>query len=144
MALVILTLDGDVTAEFDLPASGTHFDDIDEGPASADDGTYIATNTYNDVDEFTLSATPAVVTSVSRVDVNLRGYINDDSETARYEITLWHTGGGSQVGGALYLTGAQLGGYGTTPTTSAVSWTGLSLTKTEADSLQLRVKFLES
>ena len=140
MALVILTLDGDVTAEFDLPASGTHFDDL----ADSDDGTFIATNTYDDVDEFTLSPTPAVVTSVSRVDVNLRGYINDDSATAKYEITLWHTGGGTQVLPTRYLTGAELGGYGTTVTANAVSWTGLSLTKTEADSLQLRVKFLES
>ena len=44
-----------------------------------------------------------------------------------------------------YLDGTDLGGYGTTPTTAtALSWTGLALTKTQADSLEVRIKFLET
>ena len=123
----------------------THYTEIDEGTAAPSDADYTFTTTINATDEFTLLDTPANTSEVTQIDVNIRGYIDDGSSTARFEVSLWHTGGASQVGANKYLTGTELGGYGTTPTTaSALSWTTLTLTKTQADSLQLRVKFLET
>jgi hypothetical protein len=144
MATTTLTLDGDVTTQWDTTTGANHYGEIDEGTTSPSDADYIATTTVNDIDQFTCTATPANTSQVTQVDVNIRGYLDDDSSTARLEVTLWHTTS-TQIGSAKYLNGASFSGYGTTPTTaSALSWTGLTLTKAQADSLEVRIKFLET
>ena len=144
MATFNLTLDGDDTADWDTTTGGNHFGEIDEGTTSPTDASYIATVTPDDIDQFTLTATPTNTSQVTQVDVNLRGYIDDASAAAKIEVSLYHTGT-TLIGSAIELAGADLGGYGTTPTTTTAGklrWSGLTLTKAQADSLEVRVKFL--
>lgn len=145
MATTNLVLDGDVTTDWDTTTGANHYTEIDEGTGTPSDADYIATTTINDVDEFTLSATPANTSQVTQVDVNLRGYIDDGSSTARIQVDMFHTAGTPVTGNPKYVDGTGFGGYGTTPgTATALSWTGLTLTKAQADTLQLRLTFLET
>ena len=144
MATTNLTLDGDDTADWDTTTGGNHFGEIDEGTASPSDADYVATTTADDIDQFTLTATPSNTSQVTQVDVNLRGYIDDATAAAKIEVSLYHTGT-TLIGAAIELDGGDLGGYGTTPTTTSAGdlrWSSLTLTKTQADSLEVRIKFL--
>jgi len=149
MATINLKVDGDVTTNWDTVNPGpNHWEAIDEGTVlggnSPSDADYIETTTIDDVDEFTVGATPANTSEVTQIDVNLRGYIDDGSSTARIQLDLFHSAGTPVTGNPKYIDGTDLGGYGTTVGEASVSWTGLTLTKTQADSLQLRTTFLET
>ena len=136
-----LAFDGDDSKQWDTPdpGSNSHYDQL-EVIASASDASAVTTTTADDIDQYTVAATPADVGTVKAVEAQLRGYIDDGSSSAAIEVTLWHTGT-TQVGSAQYLTGTSFGGYNTTyATASPLIWSGLSLTKTQADSLEVRVK----
>jgi hypothetical protein len=73
MATDNLFPNGDAAANWDSSTGATHWDEVNEPIASADDATWIQTNTEGDVDTFDL--TPTVVTddaTVTQVDVSFR------------------------------------------------------------------------
>lgn len=121
----------------------THFDKIDEGTSSPNDSDYIETTTVNDVDEWHLGDTPANASEITQVVVNFRARITDASGTANIELRLFHTSGTAVTGNPQVVTIANLGGSGTLGTV-AKTWSGLTLTKAQADSLTLRATFLGS
>lgn len=142
-------LDGDVTVNWDTTTGTNHFGEIDEGTVlggtpTPSDADYIETTTINDDDEFTFDASPANVSQVTTINLNIRGYITDVSTTARYKVDLTHSAGTPVTGSPKYVTGTNLGGYGTTVGEFASSFTGLTLTKTQVDSLQTKITFLET
>ena len=136
----------DVTTQWDTiePTSPTtHFDKVDEGTTSPTDTDYIETVTVNDVDEWHLGDTPANASEITQVAVNFRARITDASGTAKIELRLFHTSGTAVTGNPKDVTIADLGGSGTLATVTK-TWTGLTLTKAQADSLTLRATFLGS
>lgn len=145
MATTTLYVDGDVgTPEWDTTTGSDHYTEIDEGTASPNDADYIETTTGDDMDEFSLGATPANTDTVTQVDVTIRGKLTDSGSAANYDVELWRTGSTVQVGATKNITGTDFGGYGTLGTASALSWTGLSLTKAQADSLTVKIYFRTS
>jgi len=137
----------DATANWDViePTSPTtHYDKIDEGTASPTDTDYIETVTVGDVDEWALGDTPANASEITQVAVNFRARITDASGTANIELRLFHTGGTAVTGNPKVVTISDLGGSGAGPTTVTKTWTSLTLTKAQADSLTLRATFLGS
>ena len=146
MPTTIVVPNGDVTTQWDTlePTSPTtHYTKIDEGTASPDDADYIETVTVNDVDEWTLGDTPANVSEVTQVVVSFRARITDASATANIELRLFHSSGTAVTGNPQVVTIANLGGSGVLATVTK-TWSGLTLTKAQADSLQLRATFLGS
>lgn len=147
MATINLKVDGDVTTDWDTTTGANHFGEIDEGTVlggnTPSDVDYVETTTISDVDEFTVEATPANTSQVTQVDVNIRAQIDDASATARIQLDLFHSAGTPVTGNPKYVDGTDLGGYGTLGEV-ARSWTSLTLTKAQADSLQLRQTFLAS
>lgn len=143
MATTTLTLDGDVTTNWDTTTGANHYGEIDEDPSTPNDSDYIETTTLNDDDEFTLSATPANHDLTSQIVVNIRGQITDSGGTAKIRLELFHSAGTPVTGNPKDCVGSDFGGYGTLGTTTK-TWTGLSLTKAQMDSLQLRATFLGS
>ena len=148
MATATINAIGDVTIDFDstFPASPTtHYTKVDEGTTTPDDADYNETTTTGDIDRYSLGTTPPDLSQLTQVSVNLRGYLTDVSATAKFEVELYHSGNpGTKIGATITKTGADLGGYGTTPTTDTCVWAGLTLNKTQADSLQLQIKFLDA
>jgi len=148
MPSVNLKVDGDVTTQWDTVVPGpNHWEAIDEGTTLGgnipDDADYIETVTVADVDEFTVEATPPNTDTVSQVVVNLRGQIDDSAATARIQVDLFHSSGTPVTGNPKYVTGTNFGGYGVLGE-YALTWSGLTLTKVQADSLQVRKTFLAS
>lgn len=156
MAITTVFPDGDVTTDWDTiepTTPTTHFDKIDEDVDTPTDTNYIETTTVNDTDRFTIGASPANTSEVTSFTVNVRGYLTDVSATARYRINVYRAGPVELTGSPQFITGANLGGYGTTLTTyKGVSFsgnmggsgTGGALTKAEFDSLEVEVTFLGS
>jgi hypothetical protein len=143
MATTNLKPDSDVTADWDTTTGANHFGEIDEGSPYGD-ADYIETVTINDIDEFTMEDTPANTSEVTQIDINCRGQIDDASATARIQFDLFHSAGTPVSGNPKYADGVAFGGYGVLGEITPLSWTTLTLTKTEADSLQCRITFLAS
>ena len=118
-----------------------HYTEIDEGTASPNDADWIETTTADDVDIFSFGATPANTDTVTQVNVSIRGKLTDGGSVAHIHCELWHTGDTVQVGTTKSIAGADFGGYGTLGTAADLSWTGLTLTKAQADSLRLHLIF---
>ena len=133
----------DVTAGWDTTTGADHYTEVDEGTTSPNDNNYIQTTTIGSVDEFSLGNVPANANITTQVDVNTRGILTDSGGAARIQVDLLHSGSTLVGGSPKYITGADFGGYSTTGTFQ-LSWTGLTLTKTQADSLTLRYTFLAS
>jgi hypothetical protein len=153
MATTTVLPDGDVTTDWNTTTGATHWDEINEDVDTPTDGSYIETTDVNDTDRFTIGASPANTSEVTSFTVNVRGYLTDVSATARYRINVYATGPGELTGSPQYVTGANLGGYGTTLTTyKGVSFsgnmggsgTGGALTKAEFDSLEVEITLLET
>jgi len=138
----------DVSAGWDtiVPTTPTtHFDKIDEGTVTPNDADYIETTTVGDVDRFALGDTPSNTSEVTQIDIPVRGFLEDVSATAKVRLELFHSGTTAVTGNPKDIVGADYGGYGTTPATApAKSWTAISLTKAQADSLELQATFLGS
>ena len=147
MATTNLLLDGDRTTNWDTSTGANHYDQIYEGTGSPNDSAYVETSTLTDTDQWTLGATPANTSQVTQIDVNIRGYIDDDSSGSRLAVSLWRdmTGTPTQIGSTQYVTiGAgtgQFDAYGTTHSKAIVSFTSLTLTKAQADDTEVRVVF---
>jgi len=127
----------------------TYWDEINEPVDAATDATYIETDTLGVDFEVNLTASPAATSEVTQVDVNLRGVLTDVSATARFQIDLF-TGATPLTGNPKYVTGANLGGYGTAESNFTLTWSGDmggsgtagALTKAEADDLRVRGSLL--
>jgi hypothetical protein len=148
MATYVLYPDTDVTANWDTTTGANHYGEIDEGTTASggtpSDVDYIETTTINDDDRFSFTPSPANVSEVTQVDVNIRGYIDDASSTAKFSVDVEHSAGTPLSGSPYNVTGTDLGGYGTTPAEDTESFTSLTLTKTQIDSLEVEVTFLAS
>jgi hypothetical protein len=142
MATINRYVDGDITAGWDTAVpGGTHYTTIDEGTVlgghTPSDADYVETTTMDDVDEYTVEDTPANTSQVTSITVNWRGQIDDVSATAKVQLDLFHSSGTPVTGNPKTITGADLGGYGVLGEV-AKTWSTLTLTKTQADSLQVR------
>jgi hypothetical protein len=96
------------------------------------------------VDEFGMEDSPGNTSEVTQIDINMRGQIDDASATARIQVDLFHSAGTPVSGNPKYVDGTDFGGYGVLGEITPLSWTTLTLTKTQVDSLQTRVTFLAS
>jgi hypothetical protein len=146
MATTTLNPDGDVLTGWDttFPASPTtHYTKIDEGTASPDDTDYNETTTPDDVDEQSFGAVPANTDQVTQIDVNCRARITDSGGTAFIRLELFHSAGTPVTGNPKDVSIADLGGSGVLATVQK-SWTGLTLTQAQANSLQIKETFKES
>lgn len=124
---------------------------------NVNDGTYLGGHTPNDdngVETQTvnyserlalgnLASAPsnAVITDV---DVHFRGWVDDDDgETDSYiEVRLYHSSGTEVTGNPKTITSTDLGGQRTIAECTK-SWTGLNLTKPQADSLEIQLKLID-
>jgi len=132
--------DGDTTTDWGktLPnVPETHFTKVDEGTLAAEDSDFVQSDKIDEVDQYTLTASPGDVSTVTQIDVNWRGRIVDPSGQRAVQLDLFHTGSTPVTGNPKYVTVQDLGGSGVIATIQK-SWTGLSLTKAQADSLEIR------
>jgi hypothetical protein len=140
MATTTLYVDGDIATGWDTTTGGDHFGEINEGTAAPNDADYIETTTADDEDQFSFGATPANTDTVTQVDVKVRGKVTDSADVAHLHVELWHTGATVQIGATKSISTTDFGGSGTLGTVT-LSWTGLSLTKAQADSMTVKVIF---
>lgn len=144
MAVITRFCDGDVTTDWDLAVPGaTHWDATDDAVLSPKDGELIRTKTANDVDESTVADMPGGAGSTSEISVKFRGQINDPSTTAKIRLELFHTSGTPVSGNPKDVTGADLGGYSKLGTVTK-TWSSLSLTEAQMNTLQLKRTLLAS
>lgn len=132
----------DVTANWDNSTGANHFGEIDEGDPYTD-AEYIDTGTFDSVDEFGMEDVPDNTDQVTSITANIRTELTDSSETAKLQVDLFHSGGTPVDGNPKYVLASDLGGYGVLATTTK-TWGSLSLTKTQANSIQSRLTFLEN
>jgi hypothetical protein len=134
----------DVTTGWDTAEpAGDHYSTVDDDPLAPDDGDYIYTETMDDTDEYEVTDAPAALDDVTQIDRTIRAQIIDPAGTARLELRLFHSSGTPVTGNPKYVNGADLGGYGVLGN-ATVSWTSLSLTKAQMDTVQMRTKILAS
>ncbi len=142
MATANLKPMSDVTADWDTTTGANHYGEIDEGTPYSD-ADYIETTTISDIDEFGMEDTPANLSECTQIDINMRAQIDDASATAKIQCDLFHSAGTPVSGNPQIFDGADFGGYGVMGEKTE-SWTTLTLTKTQMDSLQTRITFLAS
>jgi len=139
--------DGDVTANWDVTTGATHWDEVNEktvlSGGSPDDATFVETPTDSDVDEFTLQDAPVNTDLVNTIDVQIRAKIDDGASLAKIRLELFHSGSTPVTGNPKDVVGGDLGGYGVLGEATK-QWGSLSLTRTQANSLQLRQTKLAS
>jgi hypothetical protein len=144
MATATVYITGDVgTPGWDVtyPASPTtHWTKIDEGTASPDDADYNEVTTPGAMDQYSFGASPANADTITEVSIPFRGKLTDGTGAAHFEVQLWRTGATVQVGVAKDVTVSDLGGSGVVGTVT-LTWTGLTLTKAQFDSLTKKVYF---
>lgn len=144
MPLATIYPDGDVTTDWDkVRPTGTHYTTIDSAVATPEDGDYIQTKTASDADEFTMDDSPGDVLTTDIITIQTRCQINDPAATGKIRLELFHTSGTPVTGNPKDIVGADLGGYGKLANVTK-TWTGLSLTKAQTDSLQLKTTLLAS
>jgi len=146
MAETNIVPDSTGTSNWTIYPSGTAHAAVDEGttlggytPNDAD-YVYAQTASYNITLGF--GNTPADANEITSIVLNTRAKIDDGAGTARIEVKLYHSTS-TQIGSTQYITGANLGGYGTLGE-YALTWSSLSLTKTQADSLTVKYTLLAS
>jgi len=126
-----------------------HFLTVDEGTSlgghTPDDTDGVETQTANDAVRFALgNLTGASGGTITQVDVNFRGWVDDDDgETDSYiEVRLYHSGSTEVTGNPKTITSTDLGGQRVIAECTK-SWTGLSLTETQANSLEVQLKLID-
>ena len=137
--------DGDSTPlQWTKVGTGTfHADVLFPGPSGSgytpDDNTYLEAQTANNADQLTLDFVPDNVQFVTQIEVNIRCWIDDaDSETDSYiELRLYHSSGVAVAGNPKTINSTDLGGQRVLAEVTRI-WTGLSLTKAEANTLEVR------
>lgn len=125
-----------------------HADEVSEGTAGSghvpDDTDYVHTQTANNAEQFTINPVPDNVQFVTQVDINIRCWIDDaDSETDSYiELRLYHSSGIAVTGNPKTINSTDLGGQRVLAEVTR-SWTGLNLTKVEANTLEVRQTLID-
>lgn len=127
-----------------------HFMAVDEGTVlgggTPNDDNYLETQTGGNAEQLGLGNLSAAATGgvITRIDVNWRGWVDDDDgETDSYvELRLYHSGGTPVTGNPKTINSTDLGGQRVIAEVTK-SWTGLTLTKTQADSLEIRQTLID-
>lgn len=141
MATADLLPNADVTTEWDTVEPGpNHYEAINELVSGPTDADYIETTTLDDTDEFGMEDTPANTDEVTQVAVHIRAKIDDVSDNAFIRIELFHSAGTPVTGNPKDVSTTDLGGEGILGNATK-TWTALTLTKAQADSIQTRVTF---
>ena len=143
MATATIFPSSDVTADWDNTTGATHWDEINELVSSPTDASFIDTSTDDDVDEFGMTDSPANTDEVSNIELHVRAQIDDASATAIIRCEFFHTAGTPVTGNPQDINGANLGGYGVLGNATK-TWPTLTLTRVQADSLQLRTTFMNA
>jgi hypothetical protein len=147
MATVNIHPDSTGTNNWTIYPSGTAHEAVDEGTIvgghTPNDADYVYTQTAT-TGAMTLGFgdTPSDANLITSVAVNIRAKLDDGNGTGRIECKLYHSGT-TQVGSTLYVTGGDLGTYGVIGECTK-TWSGLTLTKTQADSLTIKCTLLAS
>lgn len=130
------------------PIVSLHYLEINEGTnlggGSPNDNDYLETQTANNAEQLELGNTPANASVVTQVDINFRGWIDDsEGETDSYiQLDLFHSSGTAVTGNPKTINSTDLGGQRVIDEVTR-SWTGLSLTQVEADSLEVRMTLVD-
>lgn len=146
MAETNVVPDSTGTNDWTIYPSGTAHAALDEGTTlgggTPNDSDYIYAQAANDDVTLGFGNTPADANLITSITLNTRAKIDDGNGTARIEVKLYHSTS-TQIGSTQYITGANLGGYGTLGE-YALTWSSLTLTKTQADSLTVKYTLLSS
>ncbi len=119
-----------------------HFVAVNEGISTPSDTEYLETQTDGDQDQLGLESSPAGTSSVTQVEVKIRAWLDDsDGESdSRIKVELFHSGSTALPGNPKYITSSDLGGqrvYGVV----TLTWnSGINLSKTQVDSLEVRTE----
>jgi len=141
MAIKIVLPISDVSAGWDTSTGGNHYGEIDEDISdSYSDADYVETSTIDSADEFGLTDMEANCNEVTNIEVHIRGSITDSSGNAYIRAELFHTAGTPLTDNPQDCTQAQFGGDGVIGTVTK-TWSSDTLTKAQADSLQLKLTF---
>ena len=134
------------TNQWTIYPSGTAHGAVDEGTSAGghtpDDGDYIYAQTANYSVTLGWGDTPSDANLITSIALHVRAKIDDGNGTGQIEVKAYHSTS-TQIGSTLYVTGSDLGGYGVIGECTK-TWSGLSLTKTQADSLTITFKLLAS
>lgn len=130
----------DVTTQWTPTPGGAHWSTIDELASAPNDTDYIETTTLDAVDEFQLGDVPANTDQVTSITLNIRARITDSNGLAYLRCELFHSSGTPVTGNPKDVSIADLGGSGVYGVASK-TWGGLTLSKAQANSLQLRTTF---
>lgn len=141
---------GDGTVQWDIEPYSPVFDHytyVDEGTTlgggTPDDDDYVYTDVADEIEEFDFENTPGDADTITQIDVNIRARISDTTSNAYIRLELFHSGGTPVSGNPKDVDGSDLGGYGSIGETTK-SWTGLSLTKAQTDSLEIKMTWKTS
>lgn len=137
-------------SRFSAGSPSYNYETIDEGTTlgggSPDDSDGVETQTANNADRYSLGNLSAAATGgiITQIDVNYRGWVDDaDSETDSYtELRLYHSGSTEVTGNPKTINSTDLGGQRVIAEVMK-SWTGLTLTKAQADSLEIQIKLID-
>ncbi len=147
MAQITLLTNGDIThsAWQDNGVYSTHWESInDDVSGSPTDTDYIDTTTIDGVAEVEMEDSPANLSQCTAIEVSVRGSVVDAAVSALIEVGILHTVS-THIGASPYdVTGTNFGGYGTLGNYVIPEITGLTLSKTEIDSLRIRFTFRAS
>lgn len=127
-----------------------HYRTVDEGTSlgghTPNDNDGVQTSIANNADRLTLGNLPGAAHGglITQVDINYRGTIDDDpGETDSYiELRLYHSGTTEVTGNPKTITSTDLGGQDVIAEVTK-SWTGLALTRAQADSLEIQMKLID-
>lgn len=132
----------DVTVNW-TSTGGNSWSVIDDDPSTGQpDADYISHDTVDELDEWNIGDTPASTSQVTQVAVGFYIVITDASATASVEVDLRHTNSTVSLG-TKTITLTEAGGSGV-GAYHQETWTGLTLTKAQADSLSIRVTLKET
>lgn len=149
MAAANVKPDSDGTVQWDMDPAGLadHYTYLDEGTSlgggSPDDSNFVRTSTNNEYEEYGFEDSPGDAGQITQIDLHLRGQVNDTLNAAYIRLELYHSGGTPVTGNPKDVSQADLGGHGVTGEVTK-TWSGLSLTKTQFDSLVLVQTFKTS
>ena len=146
MATANIHPDDNTANDWTVYPSGEPEAAIDEGTVlgghTPNDADYIYSNTAGHDITLTWGDSPADTNLVTQIVLNVRAKIDDGNGTGRLQVKLFHSTS-TQIGSTKYITGTNLGGYGTLGE-YALTWSSLTLTKTQVDSLTVEIVLLAS
>jgi hypothetical protein len=147
MATVNILPDGTGTSNWTVYPSGTANAAVDEGTAiggyTPNDADYIYSNVASQNVTLTWGDTPSDTNLVTSIALHVRAKIDDGNASGKIQVDLYHSGS-TQVGSAQYVTGADLGVVYGIIGECTKTWSGLTLTKTQVDSLTTKFTLLAS